>query len=437
MNTVKTNTQFHELIRMAILAMVLSPAAWRLEAATPVMLIGPDLKPRLVNLQAIGGGRMTYFDDQRNMQVQSTNDVLQIRFPQENEATAAAAQGFIDPPEAPEAPAPPKPPALELTQPRTIVPDKGAPPLGGGRLVGGSPAAFVELISGQRIVAPFSGAKADGQTLLFKHDLLGELALALDQVSRLSFDGAISSGAAPTSDQVEMSNGDVVTGFVVAVNEKDIEVQQGDVKPFTLPRDRIKAIRLANPVSRAAGQASMVWLRDGGRLLASEVSISADKLTMICPLAGKAAVTIDLKHIARIELASPAGRLIDLADLPMSVAAGGKVFGLAMEPRIEGGAIHLHAPITVSFALPAKAVRLAALARLDAAGENTALAHFIVTITSAGGAAARHIISGQSPRAVINAPLAGRNLIINLDPADNGPVLDRLRLSDAVIFVER
>lgn len=381
-------------------------------AATPAMLIGPDLKPRLVNLQAMGGGRMTYFDDQRNMQVQSTSDVLQVRFPNESDGSKIAGLEAE--------------PVLDLTD--ILITTKKAEE---------NTLAFVELISGQRIVAPFSGAKADGQTLLFKHDLMGELPVSLDQVARLSFEGAMDSSATPTSDQVILSNGDVVTGFVVAVKEAGIEVQQGDAKPFTLPRDRVKAIHLANPVNRAAGKESMVWLRDGSRLLASEVSISADKLTMICPLTGKEAVTIDLKHLARIELASPAGQLIDLADLPMSVAAGGKVFGLAMAPRIEGNAIHLHAPITVTFALPVKATRFAALAQLDATGENASLAHFIINITTASSPAARHVISSQSPHAGINTPLTGRDLIINLDPANNGPVLDRLKLTDAVIFVER
>ena len=425
--------RFHFLFRLAIFVLTLSLFTSLALAATPVLLIGPDLKPRLVNLQAMGGGRMTYFDDQRNMQVQSTSDVLQVRFPKESDTTKSA--GFIDAPE------------LELTQTRTTVevPEKGTLLLGGSRLIPGPPLAFIELISGQRIVAVYTGAKADGQTLLFKHDLLGELAIALDQVSRLSFarlsnEGAMVSSATPTSDQVEMTNGDVVTGFVISIKDAGIEVQQGDAKPFTLPRDRVKAIRLANPVTRAAGKQSMVWLRDGSRIASSDVSISADKLTLDSSLAAlkeKQTMAIDLKQIARIELASPAGQLIDLADLPMTVTEGGKVFGVTMEPRIEGDAIRLHAPITVSFSLPAKAARFAAVAQLDVENENPSLAHFIITIDTTSLTAARHVITAKTPRADINAALTGNTLTITLDPARNGPVLDRLRLTDAVIFVER
>ncbi len=419
-------------VNMILLAVATLAVASAAPAATPATLIGPDLKPRQVNLQALGAGKISYFDSDRNMQVETAEKILQIRFPQEKAAVQLGtglpnADGFIDAPE------------LELTRVRTTVtvPDKGTLIMGGSRLVAQDRSAFVELIDGQRIIGEFRGADAAGEQLRFNHWLLGEITIALDKVARLNFDGSSAPKPTPANDQILLSNGDVLTGFVIAVREKEIEVQQGGAKPFMLPRDRVKALHLANPVNRSGNEQSMIWLRDGVRVLATEASISADKLMVACALAPKKPATVELAQVERIELASKAGQIIDLADLPMSMTSGGQVFGLAMEPRIEGNILRMHAPVTVSFELPAGAVRLAAMAELDADGEDTRLASFIISLSTTSETIARHAITGSEPAAAINAALTGKTLTLTLDPAAHGPVLDRLRLRDAVIFVER
>ena len=62
----------------------------------------------------------------------------------------------------------------------------------------------------------------------------------------------------------------------------------------------VKGLVLANPVKREIGKQHLSWLRDGSRLLASEIRIEADKLTITPPLSGKP-VTIALTEVDRIE----------------------------------------------------------------------------------------------------------------------------------------
>jgi len=375
---------------------VLALATLDAHAVTSALLIGPDLQPREVKLQALGGGKISFFDAERTMQIEPMGKVLQIRLPVE----------------------------VKVTEERAA----DAKPQAAG--------AMVEMIDGQRLLAVFVGADEEGQTLRFKHASLGEVAVNLDKVSRIVFEGSREARATPTTDLVLMTNGDGVTGFVVALKATGVEVQQGTAKPFTLPRERVKALILASPVVRA-GSRHMAWLRDGSRLLADELSISGDKLTLASSLAGQTPQSLPLSQVDRLELHSLEGRLEDLADLPMTVTAGGKVFGLALPPRIENAAIHLHAPITVEFALPPGAKRFAALAELDAGSDDAALASFIVNVRAGGENAARHAISLSQPKALINAEVAGQSLSITLDPAVNGPVMDRLRLRDAVVFIEK
>ena len=150
-------------------------------------------------------------------------------------------------------------------------------------------------------------------------------------------------------------------------------------------------------------------------------------------------VELALGEVARVDLASPRGRLVDLVRLKMQAVSGGEVFGLPMPPRIDAGSVYLHAPVVVRFDLPAGAARLAAVAELADAAQSPAEAlawadmDLIVRVDSKIVATA-HLDAAQ-PRALLNVAAAGRALTIELDQAANGPIRDRMRLRDAVVFV--
>jgi hypothetical protein len=399
-------------------------------AVTPATLIGPDLQPRAVKVQALGDGKITYFDAERRLQIESTASLLQVRFGSDGRDGRDAASGEV------EAAAPGNvPPRLDSPAKTAIDPPA---PAGKEPAVKAVSAARVDLIDGQRLVASPAGADDDGQTLWFDHPILGKVAVKLDAIQRLLLDPAVSVATTPAADRVLLANGDALEGFVVAIKPGGVELQQGNAKPFLLPLDRVKAVLLTNPPAKADKPVNVVVLRDGTRLTCGEPTIASDMLTATAALTGKA-LTLPLAGVDRIELASPRGRLMDLAELPMKVTAGGEVFGLPMAPRVEGHVLRLHAPVTVELELPPGAVRLAAVAELDADGkaaDDSSWASYFVHLKAAD-ALGRHAIHADQPRIHINVPISGRTLTITLDPGANGPVMDRLRLREAVVFVEQ
>ena len=186
----------------------------------------------------------------------------------------------------------------------------------------------------------------------------------------------------------------------------------------------------------------MVWLRDGSRLLSKKLEVGNDKLTIAPALIGGRQVTIALKDIARIEIASKKGQLIDVVDLPYKVIAGGHVFGLKVSPRLSGTQLRLHAPVTLSIALPKGTVRFAAVVSLDEKADRR-WANCVVHIRSGKQALAKHHLQASAPSAQINLPLASigvgasaASFEIEIDPAINGPVMDRVLLRDAIVFVK-
>lgn len=416
------------MLRQLLLSVVLSlPLTAIALAVTPATLIGPDLLPRAVKVQAMGNGKVTFFDAERRLQIESTAALLQMRFGRDSRDAAsgeeeAAAPGNV-------------PPRLDSPAKTAIDPPAPAGKEPAGKAVS---AARIDLIDGQRLVAAPAGADDDGQTLRFEHATLGKVAIKLDRIHRLLLDATAPITEAPAADRVLLANGDALEGFVVAIKPAGVELQQGNAKPFLLPLDRVRAVLLTNPMAKADKPVHVVVLRDGSRLICGEPAITADKLIATAALTGKD-VTVPLSDVDRIELASPRGRLVDLAELPMKVTTGGEVFGLAMPPRVERSVLKLHAPVTVELTLPDGAARLAAAAELDSDGPagDADWADFFVQLKAGDTALGRHAISSAQPRALINVAISGKTLTITLDAGANGPVMDRLRLREAVVFVER
>ena len=194
--------------RLALAAVVLSivfgGAVLQMQsarAAARAVLIGADLKPQFVNLQAMGAAQISYFDAERRLQIKSLNDVLQIRLlgdrnpTTKNELRSVKANSEID----------------ANTGAKTGVKIADADP---------AKAIFirVDLVDGQRLVGQWSKSVDGGETLVFRHELLGQARLKLDVLARLWRD-VRKARAIPTprTDTIALANGDVMAGFVVSL----------------------------------------------------------------------------------------------------------------------------------------------------------------------------------------------------------------------------
>ncbi|MCC6581621.1 MAG: hypothetical protein IT440_14410 [Phycisphaeraceae bacterium] len=374
-------------------------------AAVPAVLIGPDLQPRRVQLQGLRDDAVSFFDESRQYQTLPRKQVLRLTLDATRDEPRDRASGMM----------------LELTD--------------GQRLTG-------ELVS----LPADANADADA-TLAWRHAQLGDLVLPMEQVAawRREASPPNAEPAAPTSDRAALVNGDVLTGFLVSLSHEMARFQvDGQSQPLDLPLHRIATLTLANPaaVDKLAASRTMVWLRDGSRLATAGFTLAEDQCQLLRPTLGHHdKLTLPVSIVHRIDLADPAYRLVDLADLPRTCTGGGEVFGVPMPARSVGSTLLLHAPITLNLTLPAGAQRLTANARLDLdAALTPALrqaAGFDLIVQSDDRTPERFRLDAEHDAIPLNLllPTGTSSITLRLDPGPNGPVLDRLRLTDALLLL--
>ncbi len=393
---------------------------------TPAELLTPELQRRPVVLAGVSGGVISFFDEDRTL-------------------ARASVEGFV---------------RLTLTGEADR---DGEPAASGtdGEAGGVGPAGMIELTDGQRIAGRYTGAGGgaggDGDGVVWEHPALGRVDLPLDDLRRLvpasggsGRDEASRSAvsAVATEDVVRLTNGDTLSGFVISLGDAGLTLQPDAGGEVTLPLDRVALLALSNPEAASPAGADLVVLADGSRLRGMGLAITGDTVRFTPTLAAAAGpVELPLGAVRRVDFASSGVRLVDLADRPMHVVSGGEAFGLDLPPRVDGSTIHLHAPVTVRFDLPAGARRLAYTAELDLPGdvppERAAWAEVSVSASGeaadgAGAASAGVTLDAGQPVAESNLDLAADAAAVTLtvDPRRYGPVLDRVRLHDAVLLVD-
>src|SRR5690606_32234497 len=102
---------------------------------------------------------------------------------------------------------------------------------------------------------------------------------------------------------ITLGNGDQLEGFVLAIDEKGIQLQvDGADAATTLPLDRVALIRFANARQPRADHHA-ITLSDNTRLLASNLTIESDMLAMTGVLPGRPQLlqTIPLEQVRRID----------------------------------------------------------------------------------------------------------------------------------------
>lgn len=399
---------------LAALVALAAPAA----ALTPAELVGPDLRPRAVSLAGIAEGQISFFDEDRRLRREPLEAYVQVRA-----IGGAAASG----------------PVLESA----------------------APAWFLELMDGQRLVGDWLGASDDGG-ILWRHGALDEVSVPLEAARRVGRLGeaeaqprivSADGDAEVAQDEVVLSNGDRLRGFIAELGSEGLSIEpEGGSQAVTLSLERVVELRLANAASESQAPLPgdcLVELGDGSRLLASDLVVSGERAAFqprVAPAGGL--IDLPLSQVRRIDFVGAGWQLVDLAGQPLAVTGGGDAFGVTRSPRVERADVLLHAPVDVDFTLPDTATRLAATAALDL-DEVSAMAprewaDFEVVIPAAdadaGGvptAETRYRLNQAHPVQSINLPVSGGKLLVRLESGVNGPVLDRLRLSDAVVLLKR
>ena len=394
-------------VRMALVtAWLCVPAA----AVTPAQLLGPDLEARKGQVVYLRGGELGFFDADRSLCSEPIDQLVQIRFLHEL----------------------PENPQRDGADPGV---DPAVPP---------STFSAIELTDGQVLAGSWAGA--DGQLLRWRHPHMGLTTVSLDELRAVRF-APVLRAEGGGHDLVQLANGDMLLGYVLALQAESIEFQLAGEGAGTakLSVDRIKSLSLANEPDPVETDHQIVWLRDGTRLNSSSLGIENNHLQLETRLKwadGAPRRSVALKQVQRIDLAMSGRRLVSLADQPLRVVAGGAVFGRQIAPLQDKGGLRIHAPIAVEIDLPAGASRLGGIAELDLSegGVSSGFAQwadFELVLSLDGREVDRHHFDHSSPSTAINVPVNGAVLRIELLEAANGPIMDRLHLRGLVVLVMR
>lgn len=399
----------NQLPAVFVLFLTLTLTPTTLHALTPATLITPELENREINLTGLNNGELQFFDQDRRLVRAPAADFVRLDFGNEQDPAAWVGSGTE---------------ALGM----------------------------VYLVDGQRIAGRWvgsdgGGTEGGGDVVVWEHDALGRFYLRLDEILRMELSRPDANPAPPPagadpalSDAVDLVNGDRLTGFVLSVGDDGLALQiDGSDTELVLPRPQIVAITLANTPLQDPAAGNQILVTDASRLRCSTLSIQSDALTMVPVLARQPEpVELPLFEVQHIDFAATGRRLARLTDQPMRTVSGGAAFGLDWPPLIEGGDLRLHAPTIVEFTLPTGARRFAGTAELDLPSDldeaNARWADLLFWV----GDQRVHLHAG-APSVTINLPLGTdeSRLTIRVDPARYGPILDRLRLRDAVILIDR
>jgi hypothetical protein len=287
---------------------------------------------------------------------------------------------------------------------------------------------LLRLVDGQLLRGAMEGVSADGKLRWATRDL-GVVEVSLDDV--FAFDLARgepqTSAQVGDSDLIVLANGDRLNGFIESINEQGLTLSR-DEQEVELPWSSIGSVTLANPVSERSGTwLTLTW---GSRIRVEGLHVAGGQVT------GKAldrAVTVPLKAVRTFDFAEH-HRIVPLGEMAHKVVAGGTVFGVEHPPAIAPEAIALHAPVTLRFELPPGATQFAAAASLDREGLDWA--DLVLIVSDGRGELFRQRLYGQAPDAAINVQLRDRTLTIQLDDGAQGPIRDRLYLTEPQVLID-
>lgn len=286
----------------------------------------------------------------------------------------------------------------------------------------------------------------------------GPIRIKLDRVVRVE---ALTDPLAPTSapgpersaeasestdDTVVLVNGDVIHGFVESLGAQVVIQVKPDEPPTIYPLVRVERVRIANPLTPPSGPC--VWLSDGSMIALAPGAVSAPDF-YAAP--GRLGGVLHVKPGEVVGVAFDARTFAPLSGCEMVEYRASPDRAWTRPPRVLASGAPLNAanievpgPMTVEWALPAGAARLAGTAKLARSTERWGDC-VVVVEDLVPGAAPRRVfsqrLSADAPEAkfdVAIAPGAGpeHRLRLIVESGENGPILDRVVLVRPILLLD-
>jgi hypothetical protein len=331
--------------------------------------------------------------------------------------------------------------SLPLSSIAAVLPARSAA-AGASAATGGG---WVELADGQRFPGRLAPTSPNDEAVAWLHDDFGPMQIALERVAFVSLEGAgrnaieaVRSGAR-TDDVLMLTNGDRLTGFLVAV-DGEIEFESEQAGFVTLGVDRVAWFSLA--VNPEPLEGLVVWLSDGAIARVADMRSPADGRVEL-RLDSAASSEFDLDDIEAIVF--DAARLQPLASVlpddqqplgrrrliePLRLAGDGATpdAGPGVAPDLE-----LPGPMRIDWTLPRGATRFSALAEMPHASFPWGDCEVVFEVD--GVERARVRLNQETPDAEIAIDVEGEVLTMRVEPGAYGPVKDRVILRRPLLLL--
>lgn len=305
-------------------------------------------------------------------------------------------------------------------------------------------AGWLTLADGQRFPGTPSETLADDErSFAWEHDSFGRVTVPIDSIASVQFDPEMNVPEPSAGDVVLLRNGDTLEGFLIMLGDRVvIEVSDGGrSEMLTIDRDRIAAVNLVTPTTQPTG--SRLWLRDGtvldvvGMHWPDEDRPDVELITRWDN--GTQRIAIRANRIAAMSFDGT--RLLPLTTIsPSSVEGPAYRYEIPAPSVLDRHALlglssmALRGPLTVRYALPEGCLRFAAEVSVPKASR--AWCDFEIVIRINDEEVHRQRLDALRPQHLINVPITGRELTIELTDGTYGSIHNHIHLLRPRLLIE-
>ena len=316
-----------------------------------------------------------------------------------------------------------------------------------------NPAGELVLVDGQRIPGELIlNTEPAEDEIIWKLRAGAAMNVPIDRIAALRLHreqagprGSPRGGAAAEDDHVELTNNDVLVGFVEAIGPVvAIDTDAGVVRT---PIDRVRSIALANPPEPLQGR--VIQISNGARLVVDDLLFSDGAIALPSGADDPDESTDDADDeparpaVSDLIAAAPRAELFaPLASYKRSVNAGARPIETVSTPQTPLGLADMiiTGPATARFMLPPDATRFATWAELPITLRRWGSMR--VRVSAATTAGDRELWTGvldaSNPYAEINVALEGdaSHLVFTIEDHEFGPVQDTVRLRHPILLLD-
>lgn len=299
---------------------------------------------------------------------------------------------------------------------------------------------------GQRILGTLESG--DEAHITVRHATLGPLVLPIESIASIVAAPSQSARAAPgESDHVVLANGDVAAGIIRELNRDKLRIADGNSEnERSIDAALLRRADFANPSTQpAAGLAAVLRLTDGSIIRASDLTWRDENIDVV--LLGRQRARLAPDSVRVIEIGG--GPLTWLSEIDPTAFEHTPVLGprlplgrdvnalgrpLATEGRRHDRGLGLHSAQRVEYALDRDFTRLRASVAVDDTAGPLADATLRITVDGREVARLDHLRAKQAPRRIDVDIANAERLGIEVEPADNADIQDRVDLIDAALL---